>query len=110
MTVLVLTTAPDVEVGEAIARALVDERLAACVSVSGPITSIYRWLGAVERATEHQIVIKTVSERVTAIQARLGELHPYEVPEFLVLDAAGSAGYVGWIRGQTGGPDSAETR
>jgi periplasmic divalent cation tolerance protein len=110
MTVLVLTTVPDVVVGEAIARALVDERLAACVSVSGPITSIYRWLGTVEHATEHQVVIKTVSDRVTAIQARIGTLHPYELPELLVLDAAGSADYLGWITAQSAGPGSAGTR
>lgn len=110
MTVLVLITVPGVELGEAIARTLVAERLAACVSVSGPITSLYRWQGAVERATEYQVVIKTVAERVSAVQSRVGELHPYELPEFLVLEAAGSADYLGWIRAQTAGSGDAEAR
>jgi periplasmic divalent cation tolerance protein len=97
--VLILTTVPDTTAGEAMARALVDERLAACVNVLPAMTSVYRWQGVVERATEHQIVIKTTRARVAAVQARLGELHSYDLPEFLVLDVAGgSPGYLDWIR------------
>jgi periplasmic divalent cation tolerance protein len=101
--VLILTTVPDASAGETIARALVDERLAACVNVLPAMTSIYRWQGAVERATEHQIVIKTTRSRAAAVQARMRELHTYDLPEFLVLDVAdGSPGYFAWIRGETG--------
>ena len=100
--VLVLTTVPAGELGEGVARALVEERLAACVSVLAPMTSIYRWQGAVERGTEQQIVIKTTADRVAALQARLGQLHPYDVPECLVLAVGGgTATYLDWVRAGT---------
>ena len=76
--VVVLTTVPAGGKGEEIAQALVDERLAACVNILAPMTSIYRWRGAVERDTEQQLIIKTSSGRVAAVQARLAALHPYE--------------------------------
>jgi periplasmic divalent cation tolerance protein len=101
-TVLVLTTVPDGDLGETIARKLVEERLAACVNVLAPMTSFYRWQGALEREAERQVVIKTTTERVPAVQARVAELHSYELPEFLVLDVAdGSTGYLAWIGSQT---------
>jgi periplasmic divalent cation tolerance protein len=109
--VLVLTTADSAELAEQIATALVDERLAACVNVSAPMQSTYRWAGTVERATEHQLVIKTTQAHVGAVQKRLAELHSYELPEFLVVPvAAGSPGYLDWVRSSTGGPGSAGTR
>ena len=83
--VVILTTVPADDRGEAIGQALVDERLAACVNVLPPMTSIYRWRGVVERETERQLIIKTTRNRVPAVQARLAALHPYEVPEFIVL-------------------------
>jgi periplasmic divalent cation tolerance protein len=97
--VLILTTVPVGEGGETIARALVDERLAACVNVHAPMTSFYRWHGAVQRDVERQLVIKTTRDRVSAIQARLASLHAYELPEFVVLPVAdGSAAYLDWVR------------
>jgi periplasmic divalent cation tolerance protein len=94
---IVLTTlAADADAG-AIARALVEERLAACVNVLPPMVSTYRWKGAVEQEREQQLVMKTSRAGVEALHARLLELHPYELPEFLVLDATGSAAYLGWI-------------
>jgi periplasmic divalent cation tolerance protein len=100
--VLILTTVPDGDLGETIARRLVEERMAACVSVSTPMTSVYRWRGVVERETERQMVIKTTRERVAAVQARLAELHPYELPEFLVLSVSdGSAAYLDWVATET---------
>lgn len=110
VAVLVLTTVPDLERGEAIARALVEERLAACVSIGGPMISIYRWEGAVERATEHQLVIKTVRDLIPVVHRRVTELHPYQLPELLVVEAGGGADYLAWITAQTGGPGSAGTR
>ena len=97
-TVLVLTTVADNERAEQIARTLVDEHLAACVNVHGPMTSFYRWKGAVERDAERQLVIKTTRDRLPALEARLKALHTYELPEFIVLPIDdGSADYLGWI-------------
>ena len=97
--VLVLTTMPDAESAEVFARTLVDERLAACVNVHGPMTSVYRWKGAVERDAERQVVVKTTRGRLPALEARLCSLHPYELPEFLVLAVEdGSAAYLNWVR------------
>lgn len=94
---IVLTTIgadPDAEV---LAKTLVDERLAACVNVLPPMASIYRWKGKVEQGREHQLVIKTRRALVDRLQARLRELHPYDLPEFIVLDAGASAGYLSWV-------------
>lgn len=99
--VLVLTTVPDAESGERIAQALVNERLAACANVHGPMVSVYRWQGAVEREEERQLVIKTTRTRVAAVQARVEALHSYELPELLVVPAAGgSPAYLAWVAAQ----------
>jgi periplasmic divalent cation tolerance protein len=96
--VLVLTTVPDDERAESIPRALVEERLAACVQVHAPMVSIYRWKGVVERGAERQLVIKTTRRRVPAVEARLRAMHAYELPEFLVVPvAAGSDAYLAWV-------------
>jgi periplasmic divalent cation tolerance protein len=96
--VVVLSTVPDNETGETIARTLVDERLAACVNLLPPMTSIYRWTGAVERDTERQLLIKTTRDRVPAIETRLRQLHSYDLPELIVIDATGgSAEYLAWV-------------
>jgi periplasmic divalent cation tolerance protein len=100
--VLILTTVPARDQGEAIARALVEETLAACVNILPPMTSIYRWRGAVERESECQIVIKTTRGRIAAIQARVKALHSYDLPEFIVLPVVdGSEGYLEWVRAET---------
>jgi periplasmic divalent cation tolerance protein len=96
--VLILTTVPSDALGEELATALVAERFAACVNIGAPTTSIYRWKGQVERETERQLVIKTTSDRVMAVQQRIKELHSYELPEFLVIEVAdGSDEYLTWI-------------
>lgn len=95
---VVCTTAPSLEVAERIARALVDEQLAACVQRVGPIASMYRWKGAVQTDEEFQLFIKTTHACVDALIARLVALHPYEVPEVLVMDAATPfAPYAAWL-------------
>jgi periplasmic divalent cation tolerance protein len=100
--VVVLTTVPTGDKGQEIAQTLVEERLAACVNVLAPMTSTYRWRGAVERESEHQMIIKTTRNRVPAVQTRLAALHPYELPEFLVLPvAAGGKEYLEWIGTET---------
>src|SRR5262245_34690606 len=99
--VLVLTTVPAGDRGESIARTLVEEHLAACVNLLAPMTSFYRWKGAVERDLEQQLIIKTTRDRVLAVQERLAQLHSYELPEFIVLPVSdGSAGYLEWVQGQ----------
>ena len=91
--VLVLTTMPDDSRADELARSLVDERLAACVNVHGPMVSTYRWKGQVEREAERQVVIKTTRVRLPELEARLRALHPYELPEFVVIDAEGSSSH-----------------
>lgn len=96
--VLIFTTMPDDERADAIARTLVDERLAACVNVHPPMTSTYRWKGTVEREPERQLVIKTTRARAQEVETRVRELHPYELPEFLVVAVdSGSAAYLDWV-------------
>ena len=96
--VLILTTVPNAERGAAIARLLVEEHLAACVNVCGPMTSFYRWKGTVERDDEYQLVIKASRGRVSAIETRIKELHSYELPELLVLSVVdGSQPYLHWL-------------
>ena len=95
---IVLTTLGADADAAALARTLVEERLAACVNVLPQMTSIYRWHGRVEQDREQQIVIKTAADRVTALEARLRQLHPYELPEFLVLTpSSGSEAYLAWV-------------
>lgn len=101
--VVVVTTMPGGEDdAAALARTLVGERLAACVQVRAPMTSVYRWNGTVEQETERQIVIKTTRARVAALEVRLRALHTYEVPEFLVLSVdGGSEAYLRWVAEET---------
>jgi periplasmic divalent cation tolerance protein len=100
--VLVLTTAPDDDRAGAWAQALVEERLAACVNVHAPMTSFYRWHGAVEHGSERQLVIKTTRDRVDALRMRLEALHAYELPEFVVVGVEdGSEAYLRWVFGET---------
>ncbi len=95
---ILLVTAP-----QAAARRLADDlvgaRLAACVSVVPGVRSVYRWKGKVERATESLLVIKAPTRAVRALVARLAAIHPYEVPECLVLrPEAGLSSYLAWVR------------
>ena len=94
---IVLTTLGADADAATLARTLVEERLAACVNILPAMTSIYRWKEKVEQDREQQVVIKTTTDRVVALQARLRQLHPYELPEFLVLDASGSEAYLSWV-------------
>jgi periplasmic divalent cation tolerance protein len=99
--VIVLTTLAAEADAAAFARTLVEERLAACVNVLPAMTSVYRWKGEIEQDREQQLVIKTSREKTEELQARLRQLHPYELPEFLILAAGGSQAYLGWIRENT---------
>jgi periplasmic divalent cation tolerance protein len=96
---IVLITAPDLAVAATLGRALVEERLAACANLVPQITSIYRWEGAVQEDSEVLIVVKTSAGRVAALTERVLALHPYEVPEVLVLPVdSGAAAYLDWVR------------
>jgi periplasmic divalent cation tolerance protein len=100
--VLVLTTVAADADPEPLARTLVDERLAACVNVLPPMRSIYRWKGRIDADREQQLLIKTTADRLEALEARLRALHPYEVPELLVLAVAGGAeAYLAWLEEST---------
>jgi periplasmic divalent cation tolerance protein len=96
--VIVLTTWPSDRDPADMAATLVGERLAACVSLLPVMESVYRWRGAVERATERQVIIKTTRQAVEPLLARLRALHPYDVPELLVLPVSGGgADYLRWV-------------
>jgi periplasmic divalent cation tolerance protein len=100
--VIVLTTIGAGTDASSLARTLVEERLAACVNVLPPMSSTYRWQGAVEQDHEQQLVIKTAATRVAELEARLRALHPYELPEFLVLSVSGgSDAYLRWVEEST---------
>jgi periplasmic divalent cation tolerance protein len=100
--VMVFTTIGIGVDARALASILVTERLAACVNVFAEMESVYRWKGAVETERERQLLIKTTAERVAALRTRLHEIHPYEMPEFLVVPViGGSEAYLSWLRGST---------
>ncbi|MBK8016463.1 MAG: divalent-cation tolerance protein CutA [Betaproteobacteria bacterium] len=99
---LVLTTTPDAEVADRIAKALVEHRLAACVNVMPECRSIYRWKGAVEESREHLLVIKSTRANFAGLCAAVRDIHPYEVPELLSFPAEnGLPAYMDWIREET---------
>lgn len=99
---VVFATAPDDTAARRIARALVEERLAACVNLVPGVRSIYRWEGAVQEEGEVWLVMKTHAERVDELVARVRALHSYEVPEVIALPVvAGSEPYLRWVREET---------
>lgn len=98
--VLVLTTLGAGGDARALARLLVEQRLAACVNIVPSLTSVYRWEGEVSEDTEQLLVIKTAEERVGVLREVLFANHPYDVPEFVVVPiAAMSADYEAWLMG-----------
>ncbi len=99
---LILSTCPDADTAQRLARILVEERLAACVSLLPGAVLTYRWQGRVEQATEVQLLAKTPADRRDALMARLAELHPYELPEILAVEtAAGLPAYLDWVTAET---------
>jgi periplasmic divalent cation tolerance protein len=105
MPLLCLSTGPDADTAERIARVLVEERLAACVNRVPGIRSTYRWQGEVHEDTEVLLLIKTTHERFDTLRTRLIELHPYEVPELIALDiATGLPVYLDWLVKETAQP------
>jgi periplasmic divalent cation tolerance protein len=99
---VVFVTAANEESAVAIGRALVEERLAACANLVGPIRSIYRWKDEVEDAAEHLLIIKTRASLYAALEKRVKELHSYEVPEIIAVKIeSGSQQYLAWIHETT---------
>jgi len=95
--VLVVTQCPDAATAMALARALVEARLAAAVNVGSPVSSIFRWRGELREAEEHPLVIKTHRSRFRAVERLIAERHPYEVPALVCLPATVSAAYGAWV-------------
>jgi periplasmic divalent cation tolerance protein len=101
---LVLTQMPDHASAQALARALVEDRLAACVSVGAPVDSLYHWHGQIETAREVPVTIKTRQTRYAAVEAAIVARHPYELPEILAVPIQdGLEPYLEWIGAETGG-------
>ncbi|UCE86800.1 MAG: divalent-cation tolerance protein CutA [Deltaproteobacteria bacterium] len=99
----VLITAPDAETGARLARALVEERLAACVNVVPGVRSIYRYEGRLHDDPEVLLIAKTRSDRLERLSARVNALHPYDLPEVLALPGVGgSEPYLEWVRTEAG--------
>jgi len=95
---LVFCSCPDPDTAQHLATDLVQARLAACVSVLPAMRSVYRWQGAVEHAEEVLLLAKTTTERLPALTERLRELHPYELPEIVAVEAgAGLPAYLDWV-------------
>jgi periplasmic divalent cation tolerance protein len=96
--VLVMTTLPADVDASIFAQALVEARLAACVNLLPTMESVYRWEGAVETEQERQLIIKTTRDRTPALWERIRELHPYDVPEFIVVPILdGNDAYLRWV-------------
>lgn len=95
-------TCPESGTAERIAAALVDERLAACVNILPGLRSIYRWQDRVETADEVLLLVKTSADAYPALQERLRELHPYELPELLAVEStSGLPAYLQWVTDET---------
>ena len=100
--VIAYCTCPDTASAETLARALVEDRLAACVSQLPGVRSTYRWQGALEHSDEVLLMIKTTGDRLDALIARVIALHPYDLPELLAVEAVGGlAPYLDWVVQQT---------
>ena len=95
---LVFCTVPDEATAERIARALVEESLAACVNILAGLTSVYRWRGRIEQDSELLLLAKSREDRLAALRDRIRALHPYELPEIIAVPISdGLEAYLAWI-------------
>lgn len=98
----ILVTVPTEDTAVSLAKALVGEQLVACVNIVPGVRSIYRWQGKIEDEKELLLILKTQSERVDDVVARVGELHPYTVPEVIALPVlSGNPKYLDWVVEET---------
>ena len=103
MVLLCYCSCPDAASAQVVATALVDERLAACVSHLPGMSSTFRWQGTVTTDSEELLLIKTTAERFEALKARLLQLHPYELPELIAVPVEfGHTAYLDWVRQTVG--------
>ena len=102
--IVVFTNVPDHATAAALAQALLDERLAACVNIGAPIDSMYHWRGAIETAREVPVTIKTRAALYSDVEAAIRNIHPYDTPEIIAIPvAAGDERYLGWIAAEVRG-------
>lgn len=100
--ILILSTCPDADVAGAIAQALLAGRLVACVNIVTGVASHFRWQGAIHRADEHLLIIKTARDRYPEVETKIRSMHPYELPEIIAVPIAqGLAEYLAWIDQET---------
>ena len=96
---LALSTFPDAETARRISNELVDGKFVACANILGSVESIYRWKKKIEKGNETLVFFKLSEDRQSAFQQKLQSLHPYEVPEIIIVPiAAGLPEYLGWVR------------
>jgi periplasmic divalent cation tolerance protein len=100
--ILVLTNVPDRAVADTLARVLLDERLAACVNIGGPVDSIYHWRGRIETGREIPVAIKTRPALYSDVEGAIRKIHPYDTPEIIAIPVVGGdARYLGWLAAET---------
>ncbi len=106
-TLTVLTTIDSAEKAEALARGAIEGRVAACAQIVGPVTSVYRWEGAVQTDPEWQVLFKTAAERYGALEAYIRDAHDYDVPEIIATRVVeGGADYLRWVVEESTDPDA----
>lgn len=99
---LIITNLPDTDSADRLARQLVESRAAACVNRLAPCSSIYRWQGNIETATEVPLLIKTARDAYPRLESLIRELHPYELPEIIAVPVeTGLPGYLAWVEAET---------
>lgn len=99
---LVITNLPDQDSAARVAKSLIDSRLAACVNILAPCTSVYRWQGQIETAAEIPLLIKTLAVHYSKVEAAIRKLHPYELPEIIAVPlSAGLPEYLDWVAAET---------
>jgi periplasmic divalent cation tolerance protein len=99
---LVVTSLPDRESAEKLAVLLVERRLAACVNILAPSTSVYRWQGEIQHDEEHLLLIKTLQDRYAELEASIRANHPYELPEIIAVSLLhGLPAYLQWVESET---------
>ncbi|MFF2325830.1 MULTISPECIES: divalent-cation tolerance protein CutA [unclassified Streptomyces] len=97
-----MTTTDSEEKAHSLARGAVEARLAACVQIAAPVTSVYHWQNAIETAEEWQLLFKTTTERYDELEAHLLAAHDYDTPEIIAIPVVrGSARYLDWVSAET---------
>ena len=101
-SLLVVTNLPDRESAEKLADLLIERRLAACVNILAPCTSVYRWQGEIQHDEEHPLLIKPVHDRYAELEASIRANHPYELPEIIAVPITGGLpAYLQWVESET---------